>query len=200
MSVENVRERETLRCLRCEQLPAILGRTDCLSVHRPLDRVGDLQDGQGGPAKGSQHPINHGIIDQRPSRVLDQHHVGSVHAQRLEAGEDGALARGGPSDRLEQVRRPEPKGPIALAMVAVKHGQHPADVGAPRERFDRPGYDRPSGQQPVLLGDAAHALSGSGGDDDDGDCFLGRHEDPAPTQCAGLAAHFSLDKPLEAAQ
>jgi hypothetical protein len=43
-----------------------------------------------------------------------------------------------------------------------------------------------------LLGDAAHALACAGGDDDDGDGFLGRHEKALPSDYPMDKRRFDL--------
>jgi hypothetical protein len=192
VGVEDRAVGEALRGLCREQGAAVLGALGEAAIGRALDRVSYGDDGQGGVAEGRNDAGDGVVVDERAGGVLDQHQVRGEPRESFKPCEDRTLARRSSADGRQQLRIGKVQARVEIAVRRVDHRQHPSHVVPPDEGSDGAGEDGRARQHAVLLGAASHALACSGGDDDDGDGFLGSHDNALPSENPPDKRRFDL--------
>ena len=109
-----------------------------LSAPGLLQRIGERngRDGAGRVGERLEHPVDDIARDERPDGIVDQHPVGGVRLQRLEAVVDGSLPRRPAVDGREQpvaIQILRSAAPVAVGIACADHDLDHVDAGVLQE-------------------------------------------------------------------
>ena len=140
---EDLGKAEALRGLRAPDLGAIQRCGNALVGPGSLQRIGQWKggDGAGRVGKSIQHAVDDFARDERPDGIVDEHSVGGMRCQRLEAVVHGGLPRRPAVERGEEPVPTQPlySGSVVVGIACADHDLDEIDAGVLQEHAERAG-------------------------------------------------------------